>query len=415
MTPPLRYRAPFSLGVLGIYGFALFAPLSIAFSQISIGITLLGWIIQIIRQRSIRWQKTPLDLPLLIYCAVQLTAALLSRHMFIGIKVWLNTDWFILFFYAVIHLIEDQKQIRQIILLLAVSGTIAGLYGIVQHFQGIDYMRGMKSLIQYGNFYRAVGFFDLPLTYGGLQLALLWFLLPFYFVKEKWVNKSFFGAVLAVIFLSILASYARSAWLGMGGALILLIFFLEKKYVFTILGAILLGLILIYFLHPVLLFKKGLLSMFDTSDTASYNNLVRLRLWESSLNLIKDHWFLGIGYSDFSEIFDKYKVPFDYGGLSSPHNIFLKITCHSGLLGGLAYCAVWFSFLYAVYRKYKPGFLKSFTPLKAGSIGSFFAVFALLVGGLTQEYYYDQENAELWWFIAAIGIIGIINRKSEPE
>jgi hypothetical protein len=74
---------------------------------------------------------------------------------------------------------------------------------------------------------------------------------------------------------------------------------------------------------------------------------------------------------------------------------------------------VWFSFLYAIYRKYTPGFLKKITPFKAGSIGAFFAVFALLVGGLTQEYYYDQENAELWWFIAALGIIGILNRKSE--
>ena len=172
----------FPVGQFGIYSFALFAPLSIAFSQISIGITLLGWILIILQNRSIHWRKTPIDIPILIYVSVQFIAALFSQDMLIGIRVWLNTDWFILFFYAVVHLIDDEKQYKWIIMLLILSGCISAIYGIVQHFDGIDYLRGMRTLIDYGNFYRAIGFFDLPLTYGGVQLTLFWFLLPFYFI-----------------------------------------------------------------------------------------------------------------------------------------------------------------------------------------------------------------------------------------
>ena len=175
-----------------------------------------------------------------------------------------------------------------------------------------------------------------------------------------------------------------------------------------------LGIVALYFLHPQLLFDNGIVSMFDASDNAPYNNLVRIRLWQSSLNLIRDNWLLGVGYSDFYQIFGQYKVPFDYRGLSDPHNIYLKVICHSGILGGLAYINLWFQDLRKIYQTYKPAFFKDMTLLKAGSIGSFFAVFSILVAGLTQEYYYDQENAELWWFIAAIGIIGILRRKSEP-
>jgi len=43
--------------------------------------------------------------------------------------------------------------------------------------------------------------------------------------------------------------------------------------------------------------------------------------------------------------------------------------------------------------------------------GSFFAIFAFLVAALTQEYYHDAETAELWWFITAVGMIGVLNKE----
>ena len=405
MRPDYQKILNFPLGLTGIYGFAIFAPLSIAFSQISIGLTLAGWILLILRDKKLNWKKTPLDIPILIYVLIQILAALFSRHILTGFKVWLNTDWFILFFYAVIHLLIDEKHYKKILLLLAVSGAISGIYGVIQHFVGIDYVRGLSNIWPYGLFHRATGFFDLPLTYGGVQLCLLWLFFPFYFLKNRFLDKRIILLLLFILLLSILASYARSAWLGLGGALVLLLFFLD-----VVPGEP----VALYFLHPQLLFDNGIVSMFDASDNAPYNNLVRIRLWQSSLNLIRDNWLLGVGYSDFYQIFGQYKVPFDYRGLSDPHNIYLKVICHSGILGGLAYINLWFQDLRKIYQTYKPAFFKDMTLLKAGSIGSFFAVFSILVAGLTQEYYYDQENAELWWFIAAIGIIGILRRKSEP-
>jgi len=403
----------FPLSLTGIYGFAVFAPLSIAFSQISIGLTLTGWILVILKDKKLNWKKTPLDIPILIYVLVQILAALFSQHILTGIRGWVNTDWFILFFYAVINRLDSEKHYKNILLLLAASGLISGLYGIVQHFVGIDYIRGLSDIWPYGAFHRATGFFDLPLTYGGVQLCLLWLFFPFYFYLKRSLDKKLILVLLVILLFSILASYARSAWLGMGGALVLLLFFLERRYQWIIISAVVFGIAALYFLHPELLFNNGIVSMFDVSDNAPYNNLVRIRLWQSSLNLIRDNWLLGIGYSDFYEIFGKYKVPFDYRGLSDPHNIYLKVICHSGILGGLAFINVWIQYLRKIYKTYKPVFFKQMSLLKAGGIGSFFAVISILVAGLTQEYYYDHENAELWWFIAAIGMIAILQRKGE--
>jgi O-antigen ligase len=401
-----------NIGLLGIFGFALFAPISIAFSQICIGIAILGWIIKMIQDKSIRWKKTPLDVPIFIYVILQIIAVLTSRDMGVAWSGWINTDWFILFYYAVVNLIDDDSDYKKIFTILAISGTISAIYGVIQHFVGIDVVRGNKNLWPYGTFFRATGFFSLPLTYGGVQLGIFILLLPFYFLKDTILNKNIFSFVLILLFFSIIASYARSAWMGFGVTALFLLFFLKKKYILTVIGAAVASLVAVYFIHPDLLFKQGLFSMFDISESAPYNNLVRIKLWQSTWAMIKDNWLFGIGYSNFAEIFEAYKVPFDYRGLNDPHNDYLKIAALSGIFGGIAFIGLWALDLKTKYKTYRePRFLSEISLWKAGSIGSFFAIFSFLVAALTQEYYHDAETAELWWFITALGMIGVLKKK----
>ena len=405
-------KIPF--GKIGVFGFALFAPVSIAFSQICMGLAIIGWIIKIIQKKSFHWEKTPLDIPILIYVVIQIIAVLNSQNITVAISGWINTDWFILFYFAVVNLIDDESDYKMIFTILAISGTVSAFYGITQHFVGFDFIRGNENLWPYGDFFRATGFFNFPLTYGGIQLGIFFLLAPFYFVDDLFFNKKLYLVILILLFLSIIASYARSAWMGFGAALILLLFFLKKKYVFTLIGLAIAGLITIYFIHPDLIYNQGLLSMFDISDKAPYNNLVRIRLWESSWAMIRDNWLFGIGYSNFAEIFEKYKIPFDYRGLNDPHNDYLKIAALSGIFGSIAFIVLWITDLRAKYRCYsKPHFITEFTIWKAGSVGSFFSIFAFLVAALTQEYYHDAETAELWWLIAALGVIGVIHKQNK--
>jgi len=407
----IKQFTQYPIGTIGIFGFAVFAPISIAFSQMCIGIAILGWIIKMIHLKSFQWKKTPLDIPILIYVIFQIIAVLNSQDIRIAISGWINTDWFILFYYAVVNLIDEESDYKRIFTIIAISGSISAIYGIIQHFVGIDFVRGDKNIWPYGNFFRATGFFSLPLTYGGVQLGIFLLLAPFYFLKDEILNKKVFSIVLLLLFFSIIASYARSAWMGFGTATVLLLFFLNKKYVFMVIGTTIAGVIAIYFIHPDLLFNQGLFSMFDISENAPYNNLVRIKLWQSAWAMIRDNWLFGIGYSNFSEIFETYKVPFDYRGLNDPHNDYLKVAALSGIFGGIAFIVVW---VYDLRTKYianrTPRFLENLTLWKAGSIGSFFSIFAFLIAGMTQEYYHDAETAELWWFIAALGMICVINK-----
>jgi O-antigen ligase len=405
-----------SFGKIGVFGFTVFAPISIALSQICIGIAILGWFLKMIREKSFQCKKTPLDIPILVYVIFQIVAVLNSQDIRVALSGWINTDWFILFYFAVVNLIDEESDFKKIFTILAVSGSISAVYGIVQHFVGIDFVRGDNNIWPYGNFFRATGFFSFPLTYGGVQLSIFLLLTPFYFLKNDVLNKKVFSIILLLLFFSIIASYARSAWMGFGAATILLLFHIKKKNIFMLIGATIAGIIALYFIHPDLLFKQGLFSMFDFSENAPYNNLVRIKLWQSAWAMIKDNWLFGIGYSNFAEIFETYKVPFDYRGLNDPHNDYLKVAALSGLLGGISFVVLWAYDLKTKYSSYcKPHFLESYTLWKAGIVGSFFAIFAFLVAALTQEYYHDAETAELWWFIAALGMIGVLKKNNEKN
>lgn len=103
-------RKDIHIGKIGIWGFAFFAPLSIALSQIFIGIAILGWLINMARKKSIICKKTPLDFPILIYVITQIIAVLHSQNIGPGLSAWINTDWFILFYYACINLFDSEED-----------------------------------------------------------------------------------------------------------------------------------------------------------------------------------------------------------------------------------------------------------------------------------------------------------------
>ena len=107
----------FPLGKIGIVGFVFFVPISIAISQLCIGLSIAGWLLLMIREKSLVWKKTPLDYPILIYLFTQIIAVLFSQNIGEGLSAWLNTDWFILFYYATINPIDSEEDFKHLLLI----------------------------------------------------------------------------------------------------------------------------------------------------------------------------------------------------------------------------------------------------------------------------------------------------------
>jgi O-antigen ligase len=66
------------------------------------------------------------------------------------------------------------------------------------------------------------------------------------------------------------------------------------------------------------------------------SNFIRIKIWQGTLNMIKDHFWFGTGPGNFSVIYDKYRLPEDTKHIS-PHNNYLNIISDWGIIGGILF------------------------------------------------------------------------------
>jgi O-antigen ligase len=136
---------------------------------------------------------------------------------------------------------------------------------------------------------------------------------------------------------------------AMVGSLIAIVFLVIKNGFYPILGAGLVSTILCLFS------KERFISAFRLQD-----HMTRIRIWKSSLNIIKDYPFFGVGPGNFGAIYEKYKPEIfkaNNYNVSCAHSNYLNIFIGWGIIGGLLF---WGWQLFILIR----AAIKGLTPLQ---------------------------------------------------
>ncbi len=386
-------------------GFAFFSPWSIAGAQTAITIGLLAWLAKIFFSGRVSFVRTPLNLPIFLYVVTLVISVIFSPfklHSFLVLK----EEWLLLVFFLIVNNIEEEVKVKKLLTILISVSTLVGLYAIWQHYSGMDLYRN-RLLEPRGGVFISLGLFDHHLTFGGYYMLV--FLLASVFLlnaKRAGVFRILDFSAPIVLGFSLIFSYARSAWLG--GVMGILAFgFLKggKFILFLILGVLVLCL-LIYVIEPT---SWDRIKEIDFSKNKPEST--RIRLWQTSINMIKDKPIWGIGLGGWGILFDKYKVDGVYDTTCHPHNDFLNVAVNSGLLGLLAYLSIWAVFLYSTIRAVVKNRKNSFG--HAVQMGGIVAIVAFLFASLFQCYYTDAEVNMLIMFI--LGLTTVVNLKIKEE
>jgi len=104
---------------------------------------------------------------------------------------------------------KDAWWLKTVVTTLIVSSSVALLYGVVQTFTGIEWLRGI-DIYPAGNFHRSIGFFSHQLTFAGFAMTI-------FFLASSWavnrIAKLSWTVPLAVLaFLAVVATFARGMW-----------------------------------------------------------------------------------------------------------------------------------------------------------------------------------------------------------
>jgi O-antigen ligase len=378
LTPLLDKVLSFSLIL-----FVMFSMFSISITQIAFAVGTIAWLSKTSLNNS--WKQTPFPLwvPFLLFISASILAVVTAVDPSYSVKPLKKLLQILIFFWAV-NSIKDEKERDFLVLLLAVAGCVAAIYGIYQ---------GLLTPVTTAT--RVEGTMSIYMTFAGILMLSGLVALGRFLMREP--RENWLGGAVFLIVVCLLLTLTRQAWLGFLTGLVFLVFIWKKRLLWGI--PVLLALALL--LAPAGV-KQRIHSMVDLSDW-TYQS--RLALWQGGWQVFKDYPLTGCGFRCMDLVHSDYPDPTGYiAKYRGMHNNFVQLAVDTGLLGLTAWISIWACYFLALFRKTRD-------PAKNSSAnwvihGSAAAVLGFLAGGVFEVNYYDSEVTMLLYFIMALPFAG---------
>lgn len=296
----------------------------------------------------------------------------------------------------VVSTVRKYEQLQLVVALAVLGVSIASLYGCYQGYVGVEVVASQQDMtVNAGMPGRVYSFFDNPNNFAE-QLVMLLPLDLALFLNCRWRGKLLSLLSLCVGAVAIGLTYGRSCWIGLTFAVVVFLALIDWRWVPLFLLA---GLAAIPFL-PETIYNR-ILTIGNTQDTSTQ---YRFAIYDTTANLMRDHWVKGIGLGTdvMKEVFQTYPTNFDGNYPIHTHNNYLQIWAEAGIWGLLSFLGV---LLYQLKRGVK-AFRAALDPrvkrLLAAAIGAFCGISLVSVAEYTWFY---PRNMFTYWFL--FGVIAV--------
>ncbi|PJA47009.1 hypothetical protein CO172_03250 [Candidatus Uhrbacteria bacterium CG_4_9_14_3_um_filter_36_7] len=339
-------------------------------------------------------QKLLLPVPLIILFLAASISLFVAPNIFTALGIW--KSYFlepIIFFLIIRSVIQKSENISYLFISFGVSALFISLFGIVQFLTGLsipipwDVERRITSIFPYPN---ALGLFIGPalmisffestrlikqfLQNGQKSIWLFCF----------WISVFIFGSM-AIFF-----SKTEAAWGAVVGTILFSSWFIRDLRKITIPFAIICAIVLLSLpaLH---------VPFFQKITFQDYSGTVRLKQWEETVELLKNHWLFGAGLSGYPTKVIPYHTHPEIEIFQYPHNIILNIWTELGLVGLAAFILLMAQVLALFIESTK-------YPLQERwiSIICFSVLLEIMIHGLVDVPYFKNDLAMLTMGILAI-------------
>ncbi|MFD1037346.1 O-antigen ligase family protein [Virgibacillus byunsanensis] len=266
-------------------------------------------------------------------------------HKVQGLIAWFSYISLFLFTYI---LIPINKQVN-IIRLVVFASFFVGVYGIVQHFH-LDSLTG-KPVDR--SFVKSWAVFDNANYFGTYLVIVIILAMTLYLSVESRRGYFIYWIIVSTLFISLLYTTTRGAWIGaFSGVFILTVLLVWKrrdiwKRWAILLFSLLFLLVIVNVSEDNYIFNR----IFSIGEDA--NALVseddgdagagRWTLWKTSFPLIKDYYLIGSGPSTFSIVYPT--VAGENKLHDNSHNEYLETAITLGVPALLVYLALMFIIL----------------------------------------------------------------------
>ncbi len=300
-------------------------------------------------------------------------------------------------------------NIKKVFIIILISILLYSGLGLFQFFSQKTFSSTIFGLTEYNlsnpgvsivdtpekRWLRSYSVFPHPNIFGGYIVVLLFFLIYIFLNKKYSNNKKVLLIIsLTILFLSLITSFSRSAWLSFFiGLIIIFVFNLYKKNkesnlkLIKIFSLFLLITIIFYLIFPNTIKSRLLIN----NEKENKSVVERVEYISQAKNIIKKNLLLGVGggnYSSFNYIKDDIKQP---GWYYQPvHNVYILIFTELGLIGILLFLTIIFYPLYFLIKNIK--WIKNIIP--------FVVILSMLVIMVFDHYLWTTHfGIILFWII----------------
>ncbi len=294
-----------------------------------------------------------------------------------------NREFFVFLLIPIfLIIINSKKRLEYSLVTVLLSAVLSAAIGIV-----ITLRKG-TSLD-----YRLQGLTSHWMTYSGLLMFAFIFFFVYLFYEKRWKIKLILGGALFIILVAILLSLTRSVWVGIFIAAGAFVVYYKPKILYAAIPA----LVLLIFILPASV-KDRVTSIVDMNNET---NKDRFYMFETGVNIFKDHPLTGVGATNVERVYDDYKPP--EARLSNPHlhNNFLHVLAERGIFALISLTAAFISIFILLVNK-----IKNSTGLeKTIAAGVLFTFIGFLIAGLFEYNFGDTEIKFLLFYFLSIPFI----------
>ncbi|MDF2634765.1 MAG: hypothetical protein K0R78_1639 [Pelosinus sp.] len=381
-----------------ILAVTFFLPLSLKFSSIFLGLGALLWLGKIIVMRKLDFKATPFDAGIALLVLLSAASIWASPDRGFSFYNYYNLmGRYILIYYLVVNNIRSSTQVKRLIWSMLTSAVVVSLYGFYQYFFGanvsaLEWVDGE----QFPDLkMRVFSTLENPNLLAGFLVTMMAIASGLGYksgeIKSKWI----YSALVILFGGCLILTYSRGAWLSVL-AIVAMYGILCNRKIFWLL---LFLPVIAFFAHDALL--ERLMSIMNPTDTSS---TLRIALWESTIAMIINKPFLGIGWGAYWMVYPDYDFFINNANtkIFHAHNMYLNIAAEIGIPGLITFLAMMYGHLRLALASIKGSAQYWSSGIMLGIVG---AIFGLIVNGFTDYVLFNIQLSMLFWLLNALIVV----------
>ncbi len=313
-------------------------------------------------------------------------------------------------FFLIVNVVNTRERLERVVRVIIIAGAVSAVLGILFYFLPHDLTIRTLSLLRYVKYpdgpgvlrfinddpagtLRAVSTSVDPNVLGGLMILMAGLTAPQIFAVKKLLPRWIIFASVAAMFLCLVLTFSRGAFLGFGVSLVVIAFFKYRR----LLPILAVGAILFWFIPITQEYISHLLDAFAGADRATQ---MRLGEYQDAFTLISRYPIFGVGFLGSPDLDT-------YIGVSS---VYLLMAEQMGLVGVAVFLLTMGIFFYRALLAWLDG-LKNDATLSPILLGVCAALIGAMTAGVVDHYFFNLDfphSVTLFWIFVGLGVTSML-------